>query len=87
VEDGFAPDQIDERLIDYYLYTAGQPDPDLVIRTGGEMRLSNFLLWQASYAEYYSTPTLWPDFDHDELLKALAHFAQRERRYGLVLQS
>jgi undecaprenyl diphosphate synthase len=87
VEDGFAPDQIDERLIDYYLYTAGQPDPDLVIRTGGEMRLSNFLLWQASYAEYYSTPTFWPDFDHDELLKALAHFAQRERRYGLVLQS
>jgi undecaprenyl diphosphate synthase len=86
VEDGIPPEQIDERLIDYYLYTAGQPDPDLVIRTGGEMRLSNFLLWQASYAEYYSTPTFWPDFDRNELLKAVVHFAQRERRFGLVLQ-
>jgi undecaprenyl diphosphate synthase len=87
VADGIPVDQIDERLIDYYLYTAGQPDPDMVIRTGGEMRLSNFLLWQASYAEYYSTPTFWPDFDRDELLKAIVHFAQRERRFGLVLQS
>jgi undecaprenyl diphosphate synthase len=86
VQDKIPPDQINERLIDYYLYTAGQPDPDMVIRTGGEMRLSNFLLWQASYAEYYSTPTYWPDFDRDELLKALVHFARRERRYGLVLQ-
>jgi undecaprenyl diphosphate synthase len=87
VADGIPADQINERLIDYYLYTAGQPDPDMVIRTGGEMRLSNFLLWQASYAEYYSTPTFWPDFDRDELLKAIVHFAQRERRFGLVLQS
>jgi undecaprenyl diphosphate synthase len=87
VEDGIPAEQIDERLIDYYLYTAGQPDPDLVIRTGGEMRLSNFLLWQASYAEYYSTPTFWPDFNRDELLKAVVQFAQRERRFGLVLQS
>jgi undecaprenyl diphosphate synthase len=87
VEDGIPAEQIDERLIDYYLYTAGQPDPDLVIRTGGEMRLSNFLLWQASYAEYYSTPTFWPDFNRDELLKAVIQFAQRERRFGLVLQS
>jgi undecaprenyl diphosphate synthase len=87
VEDGIPPDQIDERLIDYYLYTAGQPDPDLVVRTGGEMRLSNFLLWQASYAEYYSTPTYWPDFDRNELLKAISQFGQRERRFGLVLQS
>lgn len=86
VEDGIPPEHIDERLIDYYLYTAGQPDPDLVVRTGGEMRLSNFLLWQASYAEYYSTPTYWPDFDREELLKAIAQFARRERRYGLVLQ-
>jgi undecaprenyl diphosphate synthase len=85
--DGIPADQINERLIDYYLYTAGQPDPDMVIRTGGEMRLSNFLLWQASYAEYYSTPTYWPDFDRNELLKAIVHFAQRERRFGLVLQS
>ncbi len=86
VADGIPADQINERLIDYYLYTAGQPDPDMVIRTGGEMRLSNFMLWQASYAEYYSTPTFWPDFDRDELLKAIVHFAQRERRFGLVLQ-
>jgi undecaprenyl diphosphate synthase len=87
VADGIPADQINERLIDYYLYTTGQPDPDMVIRTGGEMRLSNFLLWQASYAEYYSTPTYWPDFDRNELLKAIVHFAQRERRFGLVLQS
>ena len=86
VEDGIPPDQIDERVVDYYLYTAGQPDPDLVVRTGGEWRLSNFLLWQASYAEYYSTPTYWPDFDRDELLKAIAYFARRERRFGLVPQ-
>lgn len=86
VQDGIPPDEINETLMDYYLYTAGQPDPDLVIRTAGEMRLSNFLLWQASYAEYYATPTYWPDFDRDELLKALVYFARRERRFGLVLQ-
>ena len=87
VEDGIPANEIDETLIDYYLYTAGQPDPDLVIRTAGEMRLSNFLLWQASYAEYYATPIYWPDFDRNELLKALAYFARRERRFGLVPQS
>jgi undecaprenyl diphosphate synthase len=86
VQDGVPSDQINETLMDYYLYTAGQPDPDLVIRTAGEMRLSNFLLWQASYAEYYATPTFWPDFDRDELLKALVYFARRERRFGLVIQ-
>jgi undecaprenyl diphosphate synthase len=86
VEDGVPPDQIDERLIDYYLYTAGQPDPDLVVRTGGEMRLSNFLLWQASYAEIYSTPAFWPDFDREELRKAIMFYARRERRFGLVPQ-
>ncbi|MBI5960170.1 MAG: isoprenyl transferase [Chloroflexi bacterium] len=86
VEDGVPSEEIDEKLVDYYLYTAGQPDPDLVIRTAGEMRLSNFLLWQASYAEYYATPAYWPDFDRDELLKALVYFARRERRFGLVLQ-
>jgi undecaprenyl diphosphate synthase len=87
IEDGVPPGEIDETLIDYYLYTAGQPDPDLVVRTGGEMRLSNFLLWQVSYAEYYSTPVFWPDFDREELLKAIRHFAHRERRYGLVPQA
>lgn len=86
VQDGVPLEEINEKLIDYYLYTAGQPDPDLVIRTAGEMRLSNFLLWQASYAEYYATPTFWPDFDHDELLKALVYYARRERRFGLVPQ-
>jgi undecaprenyl diphosphate synthase len=87
VQDGVPVDEIDETLIDYYLYTAGQPDPDLVIRTAGEMRLSNFLLWQASYAEYYSTPAFWPDFGREELIKALAHYAQRERRFGVLPQS
>ncbi len=81
---GFAPEDVDTTLVNYYLYTAGLPDPDLIIRTAGEMRLSNFLLWQASYAEYYSTPVFWPDFDRDELLKALHQYAQRERRFGLV---
>lgn len=87
VQDGIPPDEIDETLIDYYLYTAGQPDPDLVVRTGGEMRLSNFLLWQASYAEIYATPTYWPDFGREALREALHYFAQRERRFGLVPQA
>ncbi len=84
MREGIPPEEVDETLINYYLYTAGQPDPDLIVRTAGEMRLSNFLLWQASYSEYYSTPVYWPDFDRDELLKALEHFAHRERRFGLV---
>lgn len=87
VNDGIPAAEIDESLIDYYLYTAGQPDPDLIVRTAGEMRLSNFLLWQASYAEYYSTPVYWPDFDREELLKAIMNYAQRERRFGLVPQT
>lgn len=84
MREGIPPEEVDETLINYYLYTAGQPDPDLIVRTAGEMRLSNFLLWQASYSEYYSTPVYWPDFDRNELLKALNHFAHRERRFGLV---
>jgi len=84
ISDGVPADRLDEDVIDGYLYTAGQPDPDLIIRTSGEMRLSNFLIWQAAYAEFYTTPTLWPDFDKDELYQALADFNQRERRYGLV---
>jgi len=71
-------------LISRRLYTAGLPDPDLIIRTAGEMRLSNFLLWQAAYAEYYSTPVYWPDFDDVELQRALDAFDQRERRFGRV---
>jgi len=79
-----APDQIDESLIGDSLYTAGLPDPDLLIRTAGEMRISNFLLWQISYAELYVTPVLWPDFGADDLKQALREYARRERRYGDV---
>ncbi len=82
--DRLAPGEVDEATLGRYLYTAGQPDPDLIIRTGGEMRLSNFLIWQAAYAEYYSTPTYWPDFDREELRKALEAFTARDRRFGLV---
>jgi len=82
MEEGVDPATINEELFGRYLYTAGLPDPDLIIRTGGEMRLSNFLIWQSAYAEYYSTSTYWPDFDKTELTKALHEFAQRERRFG-----
>jgi undecaprenyl diphosphate synthase len=84
VADGVSHTDIDESLVSSYLYTAGQPDPDLIIRTSGEMRLSNFLVWQAAYAEFYTSPTLWPEFDKDELYEALKDFNQRERRFGLV---
>ncbi len=82
VEDGIPPDEIDEACLERHLETAGLPDPDLVIRTSGEMRLSNFLLWQVAYAEIYCTPTLWPDFDREELLRALHSYAARDRRFG-----
>ncbi|HEY6327038.1 MAG TPA: polyprenyl diphosphate synthase, partial [Candidatus Cybelea sp.] len=75
-------DSIDEAAVGSRLYTAGLPDPDLVIRTGGELRLSNFLLFQAAYAEFWATETYWPDFGEAELLAALADFAARQRRYG-----
>jgi len=84
IRDQVAPERLDEALFSQYLYTAGQPDPDLIIRTGGEWRLSNFLIWQAAYAEYYTTPTFWPDFDKEELYKALLAYSKRERRFGLV---
>ncbi|MBI2844948.1 MAG: di-trans,poly-cis-decaprenylcistransferase [Chloroflexi bacterium] len=77
-----AAQEVDEERMEQYLYTAGQPPPDLIIRTGGEMRLSNFLIWQAAYAEYYSTPTFWPDFDTSELYKALLAYQERERKFG-----
>ncbi len=76
------PTDIDEHLIDSHLYTHGIPDPDLLIRTSGEMRLSNFLLWQMAYSEIYVTPTLWPDFDKHEFHQALLAFQKRERRFG-----
>ncbi|MBL8879405.1 MAG: isoprenyl transferase [Phycisphaerales bacterium] len=77
-------EDIDENTIDDALYTRGLPDPDFVIRTAGEMRLSNFLLWQVSYAEFYATPVLWPDFTETDLFDALRAFAVRERRFGDV---
>jgi hypothetical protein len=84
VQDGLAPDQIDDAVLSRYLYTADQPDPDLIVRTSGEMRVSNFLIWQGAYAELYVTPTYWPDFDENELQLALDHYASRERRFGLT---
>jgi len=71
-----------EEIIGRYMYTAGLPDPDLIIRTAGEKRLSNFLLWQAAYSEFYFSPVLWPDFDADELFRALVEYNLRERRWG-----
>jgi undecaprenyl diphosphate synthase len=79
------PAEIDEGKLENELYTAGLPDPDLLIRTAGEMRLSNYLLWQLSYAEFYVTDTHWPEFDRDELNKALEAYASRHRRFGAVV--
>ena len=76
------PPELDEDAFSDHLYTAGQPDPDLLIRTSGEMRLSNFLLWQVAYAELWVTDTLWPDFRHGELLRAILDYQKRDRRYG-----
>ncbi len=78
------PEDIDEQAISSHLYTAGLPDPDLLIRTGGDFRVSNFLLWQISYAELWVTPTLWPDFTAEHLNEALRDYAQRQRRFGGV---
>ncbi len=77
-------EQITEEAISNSLYTAGQPNPDLIVRTGGDLRISNFLIWQAAYAEYYSTPVYWPDFDREELRKAIQTYGARERRFGKV---
>ena len=82
VRDGLKPDQITGQSLAERLYTAGQPDPDLLIRTSGEKRLSNFLLWQCAYSELYFTRVLWPDFDAQRLHKALQAYAARKRRFG-----
>ena len=79
---GIAPAEITEATFARRLYTGGLPDPDLIIRTAGEMRLSNFLLWQAAYSEYHSTEVLWPDFDEDEVTRALVSYSRRQRRFG-----
>ena len=85
IQDGIAAELLTEELLSSYMYTGGLPDPDLIVRTGGEWRLSNFLIWQAAYAEYYTTPTYWPDFDEIELDKAFVEFSHRQRRFGRVL--
>jgi undecaprenyl diphosphate synthase len=87
IADGKCADSITEELIGSYLYTRDLPDPDMVIRTAGEMRVSNFLLWQSAYSEYYATPTLWPDFGREDLLAALDSYHQRQRRFGKVSTS
>ena len=82
IEAGVRPDDLDEDRFASFLYTAGQPDPDLLVRTSGEMRVSNYLLWQIAYAEIYVTETLWPDFRRRHMLEAIVAFQKRERRYG-----
>ena len=84
IQEGLPSEELDEVVFGRYLYTAGQPDPDLIIRTAGEQRISNFLLWQSAYSEYYTTPTLWPDLGHEDLAKAIESFGQRHRRFGAL---
>ncbi len=84
IEDGISPNEVTEELVSQYLYTANCPDPDLIIRTSGELRVSNFLIWQGAYSEWFVSPILWPDFGREELLKALYVYAGRERRFGRV---
>lgn len=82
IESGIPAADVTEEVITKHLYTHGQPDPDLIIRTSGELRISNFLIWQAAYAEYYATDVYWPDFNEDELHKALEEYSHRKRRFG-----
>jgi undecaprenyl diphosphate synthase len=82
--DGHGAEDVTEELFSHYLYTANCPDPDLIIRTSGEYRCSNFLIWQGAYSEWYFTPTYWPDFGREDLYEALDSFNQRDRRYGEV---
>ena len=84
VAEGILPEKIDEKLVSSYLYTAGLPDVDLLIRTGDELRLSNFLIWQTAYSEYYFTQALWPDFTEKDIDQALLAYSQRERRFGAL---
>ena len=84
IQDGVKAEDVSEELVTRYLFTAGVPDPDLIIRTSGEMRGSNFLIWQGAYSEWYFPSTYWPDFDKDELRHALEEYNRRDRRYGQV---
>ncbi len=87
LRDGVRPEEVSAELVSRYLYTAGVPDPDLIIRTSGELRVSNFLIWQAAYSEWYITPTYWPDFDEQEYHRAIETYAQRDRRYGGISEA
>lgn len=84
IHDGIQADQVNSEMVSRYLFTAGLPDPDLIIRTSGELRGSNFLIWQGAYSEWYFPATYWPDFDKEELRKALEEYNRRERRFGLT---
>ncbi len=84
IENGYNPEEVNDDIVSHHLFTAGIPDPDLIIRTSGEMRVSNFLIWQGAYSEWYVTPILWPDFNREEFRIALVDFSHRDRRYGLV---
>ncbi len=87
ISDGYKSEEISDELVSHYLFTAGIPDPDLIIRTSGEMRISNFLIWQIAYSELYVTDTLWPDFGREELFKALVSYSHRDRRFGKLSQN
>ena len=82
IREGIPADEVNEDVLSAHMYTAGQPDPDLIIRTGGDLRTSGFMLWQSAYTEYYITSTFWPDFGREELHQALVAFSQRDRRFG-----
>jgi undecaprenyl diphosphate synthase len=84
VADGIPPEEIDESVVDRYLFTSDLPDPDLIIRTSGEYRLSNFLVWQSAFSELYFSPVLWPEFGPEELEAAVRDFGRRERRFGNI---
>jgi len=87
IKDAIKPEEVNSDLVSHYLFTVGVPDPDLIIRTSGELRVSNFLIWQGAYSEWYVTSVYWPDFDKEELRKALDTFARRDRRYGGLSQT
>lgn len=86
IQAGVKPEEVDIPLVDEYLFTHGIPDPDLIIRTSGELRVSNFLIWQSAYSEWYVTPTFWPDFDKEQYQQALQAYSQRDRRFGSLSQ-
>ncbi len=87
INDGVRPEDVNSDLVSQYMFTAGVPDPDLIIRTSGELRVSNFMIWQGAYSEWYVTSVYWPDFNKEELKKALDTFSGRDRRFGGVTQS